>query len=101
MYSVDIHPDVYAELEHSRAWYEERATNLGTEFLKKVDQAIETVRESPAFQDENRGIRRYLVHRFPYGLIYRIRDHVIQVIAVTHLRRHPDYWRVRDKGVSF
>lgn len=98
MHSVDVHPDVYAELEHSRSWYEARANNLGTEFLIEVDRAIETVRESPRiwpFIDEDSSIRRYLVHRFPYGVIYRVRDHLIQVIAVMHLRRHPDYWRGR------
>jgi plasmid stabilization system protein ParE len=98
MYSVEVHPDVYAELEHSRAWYEERAENLGTEFLVEVDRAIVTVREAPAiwpFRDDLRRIRRYLVHRFPYGVIYRVRDNIIQVITVMHLRRHPDYWRGR------
>lgn len=98
MYSVELHPDVYAELEHSRTWYEKRAVNLGIKFLNEVDQAIDAVRKDPEiwpFQDEDREIRRYLVHRFPYGLIYRISDHKIQIIAVMHLRRHPDYWRGR------
>jgi toxin ParE1/3/4 len=98
MYSVNVHPDVYAEMEHSRKWYEERAKDLGTEFLVEVDRAIETVRESPVIwplRDEGRGIRRYLVHRFPYGVVYRVSDQVIQIIAVMHLRRHPDYWRGR------
>jgi hypothetical protein len=75
MYNVDVHPDVYAEMEHSRAWYEERAEALGTEFLVEVDRAIEKVRESPMiwpFGDEDRGIRRYLVHRFPYGVVSRV-----------------------------
>lgn len=48
MFNVDGHPDGYGELELSRAWYEERAQNLGTEFLVEVDRAIETVRESSA-----------------------------------------------------
>jgi len=99
MYSVDVHPDVYAELEHSRTWYEERANNLGTEFLIEVDRAIETVREAPRIWpiiEKDRSIRRYIVHRFPYSVVYRIKDHLIQIIAVMHLRRHPDYWRGRD-----
>lgn len=98
MFKVDVHPDVYAELEHSRAWYEERAKNLGADFLEEVDRAIETVREAPAIwplRDGSRGIRRYLIHRFPYGVVYRIKDRVIQIIAVMHFRRHPDYWRKR------
>lgn len=98
MYSVEVHHEVYAELEYSRLWYEERAANLGTEFIIEVDRAIEKVRESPLtwpFPYEDRGIRRYLVHRFPYCVIYRVKDRLIQIIAVMHLRRHPDYWRGR------
>jgi toxin ParE1/3/4 len=71
---------------------------LGAEFLVEVDRAIEKVRESPMiwpFGDEDRGIRRYLVHRFPYGVVYRVSNQIIQIIAVMLLRRHPDYWRGR------
>jgi len=85
-------------MEHSRAWYEERAEALGTEFLVEADRAIEAVRESPLiwpFSDEKRGIRRYLIHRFPYGVVYRVSNQTIQIIAMMHLRRHPDYWRGR------
>lgn len=98
MYDVDVHPHVYEELERSRQWYEERAVNLGTEFLDEVDNAVETVRKTPSiwpFHDKKRAIRRYTVQRFPYKLIYRVSDHVIQLIAVMHIRRHPDYWRER------
>lgn len=103
MHKVDVHPDVYTELEHSRAWYDERAENLGTEFLVEVDRAIETIRESPTIwplRDEHQGIHRYLVHRFPYGVVYRLHDQTIQIIAVMHLRRHPDYWRARVRNTD-
>ena len=98
MYSVDVHPIVYAELEYSRRWYEIRADNLGVDFLAEVDRAVNAIRESPTiwpFYDQYNDIRRYLIHRFPYRMIYRIRGEMIQIIAVMHLRRHPDYWRGR------
>ncbi len=43
MLKIDVHPDVYAELEDSRSWYEERARNLGKEFLGEVDRAVNAV----------------------------------------------------------
>jgi len=98
MHKVDVHPDVYAELEHSRTWYEERAENLGIDFLKEVDNAINTIRQSPTiwpFRDKKQRIYHYFVHRFPYGIIYRIQSDVVQIIAVMHLRRHPNYWHDR------
>ncbi len=95
---IDVHPDVYAELEDSRSWYEERSENLGKEFLDEVDRAINAVQQAPMmwpWYDEQKDIRRFLVHRFPYTVIYRPTSSVIQIIAVMHLRRHPDYWKSR------
>ena len=47
MLKIDVHPDVYAELEDSRFWYEERARNLGKEFLGEVDRAVKAVQRAP------------------------------------------------------
>lgn len=95
---IDVHPDVYSELEDSRAWYAERAENLGIDFLNEIDHAVNAIQEAPGMwplHDEQQGIRRFLVHRFPYAIIYRETSAVIQIIAVMHLRRHPDYWKNR------
>ena len=96
--NIDVHPDVYKELENSRSWYEERAENLGTEFLNEVNRAVNSIQRSPTvwpWYDEHHHVRRFLVHRFPYAVIYRITSSGIQIIAVMHLRRHPDYWKDR------
>jgi toxin ParE1/3/4 len=37
-------------------------------------------------------VRRRLIHRFPFGLLYRIDPDEVIVLAVMHLHRHPDYW---------
>ncbi|MBK7075209.1 MAG: hypothetical protein IPH44_23220 [Myxococcales bacterium] len=42
-----------------------------------------------------RQARRFLFKRFPYYLIYRERDGMVEVVAVMHARRHPGYWRHR------
>jgi len=47
MLKIDVHPDVYSELEDSQAWYEERARNLGNEFLEEVDRAVSAVQQAP------------------------------------------------------
>lgn len=40
-------------------------------------------------------IRRVLVHRFPYGLLYSVDGGHLYILAVMHLRRQPGYWRER------
>jgi plasmid stabilization system protein ParE len=96
--NIDVHPDVYKELEDSRSWYEEHAENLGTEFLDEIDRAVDAIQNAPTvwpWYDEQHHVRRFLVHRFPYAIIYRVTSSVVQIIGVMHLRRHPDYWKER------
>jgi hypothetical protein len=40
-------------------------------------------------------IRRALVHRFPYGVLYAEEENRIWIVAVMNLHRQPDYWRER------
>ena len=68
MYRVEVHPHVYDELEHSRAWYEERAANLGTEFLLEVDRSIETVMFYDEIVEEVRKKRQEHAAKFNYDL---------------------------------
>jgi len=85
-------------LEDSRSWYEEHAENLGTEFLDEIDRAVDAIQSAPTvwpWYDEQHHVRRFLVHRFPYAIIYRVTSSVVQIIGVMHLRRHPDYWKER------
>jgi hypothetical protein len=42
-----------------------------------------------------RRIRRIIVPRFPYALLYRATSDRILIVAVMHLHRRPGYWRSR------
>ena len=98
MLKVEVHPQVYSELEDARSWYEARAENLGNEFLEEVDRGVQTIKDSPtswSWYDKAQNIRRFFIHRFPYAIIYRLTSSTIQIMAVMHLRRHPDYWKER------
>jgi len=41
--------------------------------------------------------RRYLLQRFPYGVIYAVDEDVIYIAAVMHLKRKPGYRVSRGK----
>ena len=38
------------------------------------------------------GIRKILLRRFPYKLIYSLTVDAVYIIAVAHGHREPDYW---------
>ena len=40
-------------------------------------------------------VRRCCVERFPFGIVFREKEEEIQIIAVVHFKRDPDYWKQR------
>lgn len=81
------------ELDDAVLWYNQQADGLGREFLDELDRTVRRTITFPLSCPEiEPGIRRGLVARFPYGIIYGIDDDTIVVIAVAHLHRRPRYW---------
>lgn len=81
------------ELDDAVAWYNEQADGLGKEFLDELDRAVRRAVAFPMSSPEiTSGLRRCLLARFPYGLIYGLEDDTVVVIAVAHLHRRPRYW---------
>lgn len=69
---------------------------LGVLFLGALEGAVQTILAHPeAYQLVGSEIRRYLVRRFPYSLLYVVESDRIRVLAVAHQKRRPGYWRTR------
>jgi len=81
------------EVDDKVQWFNERAEGKGLEFLDELDRAIRRMRKFPlaAFEIETE-IRRTLIARFPYSVVYGIDNETIVVIAVAHSHRKPGYW---------
>ena len=81
------------ELDDAVAWYNEQAAGSGQEFLDELDRVVRRAVTFPMSCPEiEPGVRRCLLARFPYGLIYGVDRKTIVVIAVSHLHREPRYW---------
>jgi len=81
------------ELLDTARYYELQAPGLGDDFLDKIHSAVRDIAENPeAWPVLCFEIRRRRIHRFPYGLLYRVEPDEIVVLATMHLRRHPLYW---------
>lgn len=95
---VKFLPPARQELDDAVAWYGQQSPNLGTEFLDELDKIIRRVVLFPLSGAEiDNDIRRCLLSRFPYGIIYGLDGDTIVVIAVAHLHREPRYWVERMK----
>ncbi|MDA1142511.1 MAG: type II toxin-antitoxin system RelE/ParE family toxin [Planctomycetota bacterium] len=97
MYEIEIHDDADAEMRSAASYYEERVHGLGEDFLDEVEHGLNRIGEFPLlWSPYEKEYRRYLLKRFPYGLIYRTEGETIYIIAVAHVRRKPGYWRGRQ-----
>ena len=73
--------------------YEDQARGLGAEFLDELERAVRLAVEHPdAGSPLGGAIRRWLVRRFPYAVVYRADVRPVRVLAVAHTRRRPRYW---------
>ena len=84
------------ELIEAAAYYEKQVSGLGHAFLDKVEAALDDIAEHPDRWPLIAGpVRRRLVYRFPYGILYRTEPAEVLVLAIAHLHRRPLYWRSR------
>ena len=79
-------------------FYNAEKPGLGREFWWEIVACLQRIQENPrAWTDIGDGVRRCITHRFPYGVLYMIHDDEPIVVAVMHVRRHPDSWRNRPE----
>lgn len=96
MKRVKFHPAARAEFREAILFYDERATGLGHQFTEDVENAVQRIREMPAAHPIiSKGIRRCVLPRFPYSVLFRADGTQIEIMALMHQRRHPDAWKER------
>jgi plasmid stabilization system protein ParE len=99
--NLRIDPSAEDEIRSAAAWYEECRSGLGVEFLAAVDDGVQRVSQAPeSFPrletlPEEESVRRLVLSRFPYAIIFELSDDCIHILAVAHARRRPGYWEHR------
>jgi plasmid stabilization system protein ParE len=94
--NVLFHPAAESEFNAAIDYYEDIEKGLGYDFSLETFSALDRIIAFPKvwliIED---GIRRSLVRRFSYGILYAEEQDKIYVVAVMHLHRYPDYWKHR------
>ena len=82
------------EMRQAVLRYEENETGLGKAFLEELEAAVIRVLANPlAWSPVSQRTRRCRTHRFPFGLIYQVRENEILILSVMDLRRDPISWK--------
>lgn len=70
-----FHPEARNELSQAVDFYETQQKKLGLEFLDEVYSTIRRIIEYPiAFPELSTNTRKCLTNRFPFGVIYQIKE---------------------------
>ena len=94
--SFSFHPDAEKEFNEAIDYYEEIEPGLGYDFALEVHSTIKRTVDYPkAWAVLEGDVRRSLVRRFPYGVLYSEEKGGIFILAVMSLHRKPAYWKKR------
>jgi len=88
------------DLERAFDYYQSQRHGLGVEFLDEFRRSVECILEHPgAWQPLDATYRRYRLHRFPYGIVYRVDASAgrVVIVAIMHLNQNPGWWKTRER----
>jgi plasmid stabilization system protein ParE len=72
-------------------WYDSQSPGRGDDFLDSVENAIEAICRNP-YQILRGDLRRAVLRRFPYLIIYSVSQSEVIVLRCIHARRDPHRW---------
>ena len=89
-------PPAEEEMIEAALFYNDASPGLGSDFLDDVQRAIDRLSAYPhSGEPIDSRLRRTLLYRFPFSLIYAVEPDGFVIIAVAHHGRAPGYWRSR------
>lgn len=93
---VRLLPEARVEFNEATDWYEQQRSGLGTKFVARVRESLGRIAADPqrhatVYLD----VRKVLVPKFPYVVLYRDDLNEILVISVFHTSRDPSIWKSR------
>src|SRR2546430_17597121 len=87
------------DLNEAAQNYDLEKPGLGSSFLREVDRCLRSIEKHPEAGMILRGsVRRRLLRRFPYSLLYMVKPDSIRILPFMNLKRRPPYW-VGPEGV--
>lgn len=93
------HPAASVELDDALAWYAQRSPRAAEALWREVLRAQEVVKAFPlANLLIGATTRRFVLHAFPYDLIYAFAGDDLWIVAYAHHKRRPGYWLDRLKN---
>jgi len=91
-----LHPSSLEEIIQAKNFYNSKVDGLGTKLFEEVNRAFKHIERTPeTWPIYNSNLRRFILKRFFFAIVYRTTKDTIQIIAFMHQHRIPFYWKKR------
>ena len=91
----------YQDLTQATIYLAHKSRGAGLAFANDFERALEQIQRSPRqfgrleTDESEREIRRFILRRFGYLIIYEIRSETPEVLAVVSASQEPSAWKSR------
>ena len=93
---VHFRPDAETDVADAAAWYESQRAELGAEFLDEILSTCNSIADNPEiYPIVYRKTRRAVIHKFPFGIYFRVENGLAIIVTVMHGSRDPNKWKSR------
>ena len=93
MKPVRWHDIALEDVERAAAYYREQKDGLDQRFVAAVSAGVALLQRFPALGGPTHvRFRRWIIHGFPYSIVYREHRAFLRIVAVVHHRQPPDIW---------
>lgn len=97
---VDIRLSKEAEKDvlDSFSWYQSAKEGLGDEFLEVLESSLYAISENPQAYSfrYKKLVRAYPMDRFPFLILYVLKEGFVDVISIFHTSQNPKVWKKRS-----
>ena len=92
-----FHTEAEAEVDAAFDWYRQRSLIAARGFLEELNAVLNRILQNPdLFPRTAQTLRKAILHRYPYYLLFREHEESIQILVVAHAKRLPGYWKTRS-----
>ncbi len=93
---IVLRTEAQTDFDEAFDWYEAQRPGLGIDFAAEVQRVFDRISANPLLHGTVlQDVRRAIVRRFPYSILYRVEATQILVLAVFHGKRDPSVWQGR------
>ena len=94
---IEFLEPAYIEYREAIDFYNLQVPGLGDKFVIEIDRTISIIKKYPeSFTEYTKHSRKAVVNIFPHNIIYSIHKNFIQILAIAHQHRKPNYWVNRN-----